>query len=196
MEMPPPSESDDGSRRHGNYFAALPARLPSPLLDGLRRGAPGGLRWFHPEDLHVTIAFFGQQDPARLPAICEVLRQITFGGMEITLGEPLALPHQKRFSALAFGLGDGREEIADMIGQWRAPLAEAAGVPAESRPALPHITFARPVRKDPAFRPGATLAWLADLDPTGHTIKLRRPAIYGPSPDRLRRQFHIMFQAR
>ena len=72
----------------GNYFAALPVRVPDGFLDSLKRAAPDALRWFHPEDLHLTLAFFGREDPERIPAcrgeagrrraLLEVLKHIPF----------------------------------------------------------------------------------------------------------------------
>ena len=62
----------------GNYFVAFPARIPEESLLSIRTGAPEGLRWFHPDDLHLTLAFFGREDPARVPALREILALIPF----------------------------------------------------------------------------------------------------------------------
>ena len=55
--MPDPSPTP-----RGNYFAALPVRVPEGWMDSLKAGAPAALRWFHHDDLHLTLAFFGHCD--------------------------------------------------------------------------------------------------------------------------------------
>lgn len=56
----------------GNFFAAVPVEVPVAVLRAFREGAPDGLRWFHPDDLHVTLAFFGQENPDRVGVLQEV----------------------------------------------------------------------------------------------------------------------------
>ena len=54
------------------------------------RSAPGDYRWVDPRDMHVTLRFFGETDPARLPEIEALMREaasrvapfeLTFGGV-------------------------------------------------------------------------------------------------------------------
>ncbi|NNC90599.1 MAG: hypothetical protein HKN82_19250 [Akkermansiaceae bacterium] len=176
----------------GNYFAALPVIVPAGWLPALRNGAPPGLRWFHPGDLHLTLAFFGREDPARLPALREVLEAIPFPGATVTLGTLRGLPSPRRLSALAFTLAEGRDEVAAVIGAWRGPLCAAAGVDPDSRPPLPHLTVARPARKDPAFRPRAVRDWMDSLPASGPPVQVLAPALFGWAPDRPRRQFRLI----
>lgn len=173
----------------GNYFAALPVTVADGFLARLQRDAPAALRWFHPDDLHLTLAFFGRHNAERIPDILEVLDAIDFPCVRATLGPLRALPHSRRFSALAFDLDEGRDEVATCIARWRGPLGEASGVIPDCRPPRPHLTIARPARKHPGFHPGTTLRWIRNCDPPDRTIRIAPPALYGWSDQRPQRQF-------
>ncbi len=189
-------------QQRGNYFAAFPVADGARVFSAVKPGAPEGLRWFHPEDLHVTLAFFGanpepdSEDDGveRIEAVREVLRQVEFpeDGMAIMLGELLLLPHRRRFSAISFAIANGGKELENLIGQWRGPLLEAAGCEPDTRPPLPHLTFARPDRKDEAFRPRKVIRWAAERKPPQVTITVQTPVLYGWSDRRPVRQFRKM----
>lgn len=176
----------------GNCFAALPVRIPSPLWDSFRAEAPEALRWFHRDDLHLTLSFLGPEDPERLPAIHQVLAQIPRGTFEITLGPLRLLPRTNRFSALSFEIAGGREAVADLIATWRNPLLAAAGRPPDERPPFPHLTIARPARNHPAFRPARIRRWARSLPATAQPLAVLEPLLFGWSPDRPRRQFRVI----
>ncbi len=176
----------------GNYFAALPVRTPGAFLEALRGSAPPGLRWFHPDDLHLTLAFFGKEDPHRIPALLEIMARIAFDERAVTLGPLRALPRPRRFSALSFEVAAGAAEIENCIKTWRGPLLETARCPPDPRTPLPHLTVARPDRKHPACRPRAILDWLQSLEPPSDQVHVLPPALYGWSPERPRRQFRII----
>lgn len=172
----------------GNYFVALPVRAPD-LVDQLKRDAPGGLRWFHPDDLHLTVAFFGREQPQRIPSIREVMTRIPPFAGPITLGPLVPLPRRRHFSVLSFELATGRTGIAQLIAAWRGALSETAGVRADSRPPYPHLTVARIERRHLHAQRGPILRWVESLVPPVNALEVLPPALYGWSPDRPVRQF-------
>jgi 2'-5' RNA ligase len=176
----------------GNYFAALPVRVPGGWLEALRDGAPQALRWFHPDDLHLTLAFFGREREDRVPPVLDLLRKIPYSGSTANAGRLLALPSRRRFSALSFELLDGRDTVATLIGNWRNRLLVAAGCPADTRPPLPHLTIARPARRHPAFSKRTILDWLAGVGPPAAEIEILPAALFGWSDERPRRQFRLI----
>lgn len=125
-------------------FVAL---LPPPpvlaeigqLVDGLRVRAPE-LRWTRLEQWHLTLAFLGQVEERRLPALTERLAR---------------LPRRHAAFPLAFtggGRFDGRVLWAGVSGDLPAlrALADSAsaaarrtGIALEERPYRPHLTLAR-----------------------------------------------------
>jgi 2'-5' RNA ligase len=52
------------------------------FLDGVRGFAPE-VRWVHPESLHLTLKFIGEQKPDRVEAIQERLRGVEGAAVEI-----------------------------------------------------------------------------------------------------------------
>jgi 2'-5' RNA ligase len=173
----------------GNYFAALPVQVPEGWMEELREGAPEALRWFHPDDLHLTLAFLGREQPERIPALLDLLREIPYSGGRASPGRLLALPRSRRFSALSLELRRGADPVAALIGDWRNRLLETAGCKADTRPPLPHLTVARPARRHPAFSKRAILDWLEIVQPPADEILILPPVLFGWSEERPRRQF-------
>jgi len=191
--VPSASHSEVGNPApRGNYFACLPVRFPGDPWLALKSDAPEALRWFHPDDLHLTVAFFGRENPDRIPAVREVLAGVPCIGTTVTLGALRLLPRPRRFSALSFQIQAGHEEIAGLIAAWRGPLLEAAGRPPDVRPPLPHLTIARPARRHPDFRSGRIARWAAALTPPAAPISVQAPVLFGWSAERPRRQFRVL----
>lgn len=180
-----------------NYFAAIPVELPANTLHGLRESAPREvrLRWFEPEDLHVTVAFFGAFKPERQEAVIETLTALPRPDFRIYLDRLLLLPSPQRFSAIALGSA-ANDALMDYLRASHAPLMTAAAVPPDPREPLPHVTFARPDRKA-THRERAQLArW---IEPLAESLKpvpihLHRLAMYGWAEDRNQRQFQILHE--
>lgn len=153
---------------------------------------PQMLRPFHPDDIHLTVSFFGRMDAARVAPVCAVLQEISFTPFEITFGSVIPLPHRKRFSAVSLELNRGKTQAVELIETWRDPLARAADARLDSRPALPHATIARPHRKANAAQKQAILEWLAILEVPDHPVVIDRIALFTWAQDRRKRQFRIV----
>ncbi|MDT8914810.1 2'-5' RNA ligase family protein [Amycolatopsis sp. PS_44_ISF1] len=108
-------------------FSALrpPAEVAAEVAAALGEGGPG-LRWSEPGGWHVTLAFYGEADPAERVAF---LREALAGRppVEVRLGAAGTFPGVLWLAAGGAGL---------------AELAEAAGAGA-ARPYRPHLTLAR-----------------------------------------------------
>jgi RNA 2',3'-cyclic 3'-phosphodiesterase len=134
--------------------------LPTKIGERLVRAAHGllpaeagkstGVRWTRPGNLHLTLSFLGQVEPARLKPI----QQSLAARLEIELGGVGAFPGilHARVRPSAPLLAFAEQVIASM---------ERCGFPREQRPFFPHVTLARTKRKislqpscgdDPAFR--------------------------------------------
>lgn len=174
----------------GNWFAGWPLRLePEDWLPGLAREAPPGWRWFHPADLHVTLAFFGPARPERVEAVLHAMRAVPPAGAPVDFTRWRLLPDERRFSALALMPDDDGDPLRPLMENWRGVLLQAADALGDARPALPHLTVARPPRKLPHEERARLRQW---------ALGLAAPAVSGrPGPlslftwaaDRPRRQF-------
>ena len=111
------------------------------LLKEFRAVAPQ-LKWVRAENLHVTLKFLGETDPAKLGALQNVLSAVRSA-------EPVSLefrglgffPNEKRPRVFWAGMeaSANLKTLAADIDQTVHPL----GFPLEERPFTPHLTLAR-----------------------------------------------------
>ena len=165
-----------------NWFVALPID-PGDWFDRLVARAPTtALRLFHRDDLHITVAFLGRVEPERASAAWEATAPLARGRFEAPLAarlgriRPMGAP--RRFSALSVVLEEGGGPIAGLMAELRAVAWRAAGAEPDHRPALPHLTVARPTRsaREPARR--AALAWAAACGEVGARVTVAELALY------------------
>jgi RNA 2',3'-cyclic 3'-phosphodiesterase len=183
----------DGSAMRANWFFGFPMNgafvldLPEP---------PSGFRRFHPDDVHLTLAFLGGcGEPAAraaLTALDEQLRISARSALDVSLAEvvPMGAPH--RYTALSALLGRGREDAITLLSELRDVLTDAAGGPRETRPAKPHVTLARPRNRASNADRQAGVAWAARLDLRAVHARLDRIALYTWSELRRERLFQIV----
>lgn len=170
-----------------NWFIALPVRaaeLPAGLLGSL----PAGIRRFHPEDLHVTVAFLG-------PVTAATARTAWAAGdwsrqppLATHTGPRAGFGHPRRPSAYGLEIGDGDDPVAGFLRRWREPLLAAAGRPPETRPVRPHLTLGRPPRRHGDTIRARARDWVAAEQPPV-ALQLDRIALYTRAPERGERLF-------
>jgi 2'-5' RNA ligase len=159
------------------------ARIPSP---------PPGIRRFHADDLHATIAFLGPCDEGTALAAFDALPEELGPATTVTLGDVVPMGRRDAYSALAALVGDGRGPLEARMTGWRGALLEAAGLPAERRPMKAHVTLARPTRRASDSERRAGLAWASAVDVHGVHIELRRMRLYTWSDERAERLFRVV----
>jgi 2'-5' RNA ligase len=173
-----------------NWFVAIPVPA-EPWFHRFITPPPQAFRRFHPDDLHMTVAFLGPvgEDRARSgwQAMQWPLQTIT-----TTLGTiiPMGAPH--RYSALSVELVQSREIIEDALAQCRDAISDAAGAKRENRPPKAHITVARPSRRATAGDRADGLRWAKRIDLHQHPMTLDSVALYTWDEDRRERQFRIV----
>lgn len=176
-----------------NWFIGLPVDA-GELPAGLMASIPPGLRRFHPDDLHLTVAFLGAVGPEAARAAWALVGDIDAGPLRAQTGRLAAFGRPGRPSAYGLELGAGRDSLAAFIGAWRDPLRAAAGVGAEERAVRPHVTVARPPRRGGQAIRARAAAWL-DTQPAPATITLARIALYTRAPPGEERQFRRIEEA-
>jgi 2'-5' RNA ligase len=112
----------------------------SRFLDGVSAFAPAA-RWVHPESLHITVKFIGEQAPAQVEAISERLHRVESGAFEIRCAGYGFFPTAKAPRVFWIGIQAGPQlaELAQSIDMATAEL----DIPREDRPYSPHLTLAR-----------------------------------------------------
>lgn len=176
-----------------NWFFAFPidghfVKLLPPL--------PSGFRRFHPDDVHLTLAFLGRcGEPAArraLAALDGLLPILQPKPIAITLGAVTKMGPSSRYSALSALVDAGCAEATSYLALMRDTLTEAALQRRERRAPIPHVTLARPRLKATPDQRQAGLCWArhVHLGAAAHTLD--RIALYTWSESRRERLFRIV----
>jgi len=174
-----------------NWFIAIPIAAGS-WFEALIEDIPSGLRIFHPEDLHLTVAFLGGCDESDARNAWTRLDALLHAPIHAALGEVKPMGHPRRPSAFSVTLTTGEAQTAALMGTLRSVAFEAAGGIGGSRPPLPHITVARPPRRAKAPLRQAGVRWAERCEAVGVSVTLDRLALYTWSADRRQRLFTIV----
>ncbi len=116
------------------------------LIDDLRRldakASPKKPKWVRPENLHVTLKFIGNTDPAKLDSIRAALASVR-SQQEVSLHFRNIgfFPNAKRPRVIWGGM-DVSENLAPLAHAVDQQIA-TLGFPAEERVFTPHLTLAR-----------------------------------------------------
>ncbi|MDP3802124.1 RNA 2',3'-cyclic phosphodiesterase [Brevundimonas sp.] len=148
-------------------FTAL--SVPDDVAETLARRQTGlpGAKWRGAEQLHITLAFYGEVEARRADDLAvELERAATGGPFEIALAGVGAFGEGHRTQALWAGV-EPNERLSVLAGRCRS-AAERAAVVLERRDYRPHLTLAY---LKPHANPDRIGAWIA-----GHNL-LRSPPI-------------------
>ena len=153
---------------------------------------PEGIRRFHKEDLHFTVAFLGSCGEEKAMAAWKALQNAQASPFHVKLGRLRAMGGRIP-SAYAATIGEGNEAVADFIAKHRDTLLTIAGARPDPRPPLPHMTVARPGRRPPADVLAAAESWMEsqDLSNVGE-VSLDRLALFTWNEDRSSKLFKIV----
>ena len=93
--------------------------------------------------LHLTLAFLGSIDAAKVPDLERILSGISWTRAECRFREPLFLPAHGKRRVVALELEDPAGRLRDLQTRVSAGLAAEGLYEPEKRPWLPHVTVAR-----------------------------------------------------
>jgi 2'-5' RNA ligase len=93
--------------------------------------------------LHLTLAFLGSLEAARVPDLERVLGGISWRPAECRFREPLFLPDHGRRRVVALQLDDSAGTLRRLQADVASGLAAEGLYEPEKRPWLPHVTVAR-----------------------------------------------------
>ena len=174
-----------------NWFIALPVSAGdwfAPLV----ADAPAGVRRFHPDDLHATVAFLGACGRPAALAAWRSLDALAHPPIRARLGVVRPMGNRRRPSAFSVTFTEGNEPLSALIGAWRTEALAIAGARPATRPPLPHVTVARPPRRAADGVREAGLAWMRSRERVGVQVVIDRVALYTWSEDRRSRLFTIV----
>lgn len=155
----------------------LPDTLRADLAEqvaALHADAPDGIRWVDPESWHLTLAFLGDMDPARVPALTAALREAVAPIPAFTASIRGIGAFPRPSSARVIWLGvDGGEALRRLANA----VADACGVERDG-PFRGHITIGR-LREDTGIKKWLASASVSDADLSSTALRLERSAL-GP----------------
>lgn len=113
------------------------------LIDKLAKRT-SGVKWVAPENLHITIKFFGDIRVEATHAISRAASQVAsqLDPFEIVVSGAGAFPDMNRARTVWLGVSQGREPFIELAQAIDEPLAEL-GYPPERRQFHPHLTIGR-----------------------------------------------------
>lgn len=162
------------------------------LGDVLARGAdalgPGAsaLRWIARENLHLTLHFLGEVDPARTRRLVDALQSpFSLGPFTVSLDRFGAFPLSGSPRTIWLGVGQGARHVQQIHVEIGRRLT-ALGFAIESRPYSPHLTVARvPVdqrARARAIRPALVSLAVPPLKWNVSRASLIQSDLSGPQP--------------
>jgi 2'-5' RNA ligase len=93
--------------------------------------------------LHLTLAFLGDVDPARVPDLERALGEIAWREARARFVDPRFLPGHGRRRVVALELDEPEGRLRDLQSRVSARLASSGLYKPETRAWLPHVTVAR-----------------------------------------------------
>jgi 2'-5' RNA ligase len=108
------------------------------------RNIHSGWRWTVPENLHITLKFLGEVDPAQTSFVCNRLQEIALlqHPFPLALGGVGCFPNPRSPRVLWIGITKGTESLANMAKMIDTACA-GLGFASEDKPYRPHLTIAR-----------------------------------------------------
>lgn len=101
------------------------------------------VRWVRDENLHITLAFLGATDPARVDEVAAAMRETASSveaPVDLELAAAGAFPDLRRPRTLWVGVSDDDEKLARLERALRGHLEEL-GCDLDEKPFRPHVTI-------------------------------------------------------
>ena len=102
------------------------------------------IRWTSPDNVHITLKFFGNLEPERAGAVVDAIHPVAASApaFPVQLADWGGFPSRRRPHVLWLGLGMGSDELVRLASACESVL-EPLGFVAEGRPFRPHCTLGR-----------------------------------------------------
>ena len=117
-------------------------------IQKLREAVPeAAASWSRPENIHLTVKFFGNVDQSKVPVISAAAEPVVAecSPIQITVGQTGVFPRPSRAQVLWIGVEDSHGKLSELQQRLEDEL-KVEGFPKEDRAFRPHLTVAR-IRK-------------------------------------------------
>ena len=137
------------------FFALWPAAALQEKLAAWAKRAAGAGRTMRAEKLHLTLAFLGATDSARIPELIALASEVRFAPIRLVLDE---VGYWKHNRIIWCGAREEPAALAALVADLRARLA-AAAVRFDAKPFVTHVTLVRNASGIPAGPAWTALSW-------------------------------------
>ena len=141
------------------------ARIAAFMAEMQSGPAADSLRWVRPENLHLTVRFFGELDGKRLERAIRALDEIdgSWEAPHVEVGDLGAFPSMRKPNVIWLGLVDPEDRVGALAREVDAAIRRTGFGPADKQ-FVGHLTLARCKRdrsvQDPdRLTAGLTLPW-------------------------------------
>ena len=119
-------------------------RRLADLIGRWRSGVSSGVRWVHPDNLHVTLNFLGDTPQEKLGTISRMVMDAAAGvaPFRVAIEGLGCFPPKGRSRVVWAGLSQGAEPLAEIHGRINDAVVEE-GLRVERRRYVPHVTLGR-----------------------------------------------------
>jgi len=139
------------------FFALWPSDDVQGKLAAWARQAAGRGRAMRRENLHLTLAFLGDTDAARLPDLLTLAADVRFAPIRLPFDR---IGYWKHNRIIWCGAGEEPQALVDLVEGLRARLT-AAGIRYDPKPFVSHVTLVRNAAGLPAAPAWIPLVWEA-----------------------------------
>jgi|YelNatPaOPRAMG01_1025707.scaffolds.fasta_scaffold67670_1 2'-5' RNA ligase len=152
-----------------SFLAIEIPEILHPLMEELQRKLKetrADVKWVAPQNIHLTLKFFGAISPEKLAQVSQIILPIVAHcpPFSITISGLGCFPSRHRPRVIWLGINNGNREIVLLQKEIEGKLL-AAGFPAEERPFTPHLTMGR-------VRSGRNLSELQPLIVANQNLEL------------------------
>lgn len=129
-------------------------------------------RWVRPENMHITLRFIGEVEPAQADAAESALGEVYGTPFRLALSGTGRFPPGKRKAPRVLWLGiQGTQPLAALHDRVEAALRAADLPPGDNKPFKPHITLARLKAQKPVPAADQFLETNADFSAGAFTVE-------------------------
>ncbi|NND70728.1 MAG: hypothetical protein HKN43_04035 [Rhodothermales bacterium] len=171
-----------------NWFVGFPVQGDSWCPVSANH-VPGSIRLYHPDDLHITMAFLGSVSQRKALKAWKKVTNLKLEPVTISFNQLKPFGAFSTPSAYGLTLDTGRDSVANTISTHRRKILGAVGKKPRDGRVVPHVTIARPNRRLSKGDVYAIAEWRHEFEIPEVEVNLTEIALYTWAPPQAPQRF-------